>query len=742
MKKLLMYIISVIMLISTAILIIFIDKQHYDEAWKQLGKTSSSCNVYIKDSQIDTYEGYNILTELADRYQANIYRSDNENINGNDVSVKSVYITYNDNVYNKIALESGHIPDNNELISGNVLKTGNFDDDSEIIKSGELYSFLDKQKLKVQSLQSLLQKSNNICGTYTVNFQDRNTSADFINELASKLGKTQDEITRQTVFYQKTTPFIFYILIIIVLTSLALFFLLAAYYIVKQFKEIGICKMLGYDNISVWSKYFMPFLLVEAFASTFIILTSRIITNIPRETLFHILFALLVIIILTALICLIFYGLLKKYTISSLIKKRSPASTVVKLNFLVRTILLTIVCSITLSAVYGFTAVKDEYKIYEKWDEYGKKYAVFNLSFSGEDHSDMMNNTHLREQKQAELYNIMDKNGAAYAKLSEFYPCKSFASLNNFDHSLVDENYKIFIMTVNTNYLKTLNLKDIDGNPIEPDNSDDRGIILIPESRAEDETLRTICETYRYYTIDSSKRYVGEKIAEKKNAETQILYYKDNMDFFTFSTTIKTNDDYTVKSPVFSIMTEENATFLQKSGIVGGNETSPLKIDISDTSADEAYEKFLPYIRECGLEENITELTSISSIFEDKISDIKTSMKIYFAVSLGMFLLSCWISCQTVKMMIDLNRKKLGIKKLLGFTFFDNYKYIILTFVAVWPVIMLAAGNIYLSMDNTFKYSVTQFIVSAAIGILDISLIILQIKHLEKKNLSILLKEG
>ena len=741
MKKFLMYITSVIMLISTAILIIFIDKQHYDETWEQLGKTYSSCNVYIKDPQIDAYEGYHILTELADKYHVNIYRSDNKNINGNDISVKSVYITYNDNVYNKLALENGHIPDNNELISGAVLNTGNFDDDSEINRSGELYSFLDKQKLKVQSLQSFIQKSDNICGTYTVNFQDRNNPADFMDELASELGRTKDEITRQTVFYQKTTPFIFYILIIVVLTSFGLFFLLAAYYIVKQFKEIGICKMLGYDNISVWSKYFMPFFLIEALASAFIILTSRVITNIPRETMFHMLFALLTAIILTAFICLIFYGLLKKYTISSLIKKKSPANIIVKLNFLVRTILLTIVCSITLSAVYGFAAVKDEYKIYEKWDEYGKKYAVFNLSFSGEDHSDMMNSTHLREQKQAELYNIMDKNGAAYAKLSEFYPGKSFASLNNFDLSLVDESYKIFIMTINTNYLKTMKLKDIDGNLIEPDNSDDRGIILIPEGRADDEILRTVCETYRYYTIDSSKRYVGEKTAEKKNTETQILYYKDNEDFFTFSTTIKTNDNYTVKSPVFSIMTEENATFLQKSDIAGGNETSALKIDISDTSADKAYEKFLPYIRECGLEENITELASISSIFEYKISDIKTSMKIYFAVSFGMFLLSCWISCQTVKMIINLNRKKLGIKKLLGFTFFDNYKHIILTFITVWPVIMLAASQLYLSMDNTFKYSGTQFIVSAAIGILDIALIILQLKRLEKKNLSILLKE-
>ena len=52
---------------------------------------------------------------------------------------------------------------------------------------------------------------------------------------------------------------------------------------------------------------------------------------------------------------------------------------------------------------------------YSKWEEYGNKYAVFNFSFLSEDHSDIINNTHLREQKQAELYgkslnNLKSKN--------------------------------------------------------------------------------------------------------------------------------------------------------------------------------------------------------------------------------------------------------------------------------------------------------------------------------------------
>ena len=725
----------------TVVITVSTDKQYYEDVWENFGKSSSSINIYLNDIETDYDTAYNILTETADKYDANIYRSDNEKINENNVIVKSVYITHFDNVYNKVPIDKGHIPDNNELLSGTVLKTDTFTDNENTTSCGVLYSYLNSQNLKIQSLKAYLDSSNNICGSYVINFEDISNSSGFIKEIAQKLNKNQDEITLQRTYYKRSNSTLYYIMYVIYLTALGLFFLLSTFFIVKQFKKIGIYKILGYDNMAVWNDIFLPFLKVEIVISALMTALIRIMTNVPRSTLIHLCYAFALTILLTFIVSLVFYGLIRRYTISSLIKKKSPANLIVKLNFVVRSILLIAVSTITLSAVNGFAEVKNEYRRYSKWEEYGKKYAVFNFSFLSEDQSDIINNTHLREQKQAELYDLIDDSGAAYVKLLEIYPKKSFVNLEGVNLSEISDNYRLLIMNINNNYLDTLTLKDIEGNVIKIDSSEESGIILIPESKATDETLKNICSYYRPYTVNSSERYAGEKIAETKNKDTKILYYQDNKSFFTFSNTIKTNDNYTINSPVFNVITTNNATFLQKSDILGSNETSPLKIDISNTTPDAVYNELYPLIVKCGLDKNVDKLSSISSIFEDKIESIKKSIVIYFGVSIILFMISIWVSYQTVKMIINLNKKKFGVKILLGYTFFDNYRNTIVPFLLTWIIIMLISGNLYLSMNDSYEYSTLQLFICSLIEIIDVSLTCLQFKYIGRTSLSVLLKE-
>lgn len=741
MKRLFIYITLFIMLLMTVVITVSTDKQYYEDVWENFGKSSSSINIYLNDIEIDYDTAYNILTETANKYDANIYRSDNEKINENNVIVKSVYITHFDNVYNKVPIDKGHIPDNNELLSGTVLKTDTFTDNENITSCGVLYSYLNSQNLKIQSLKAYLDSSNNICGSYVINFEDISNSSGFIKEIAQKLNKNQDEITLQRTYYKRSNSTLYYIMYVIYLTALGLFFLLSTFFIVKQFKKIGIYKILGYDNMAVWNDIFLPFLKVEIVISALMTALIRIMTNVPRSTLIHLCYAFALTILLTFIVSLVFYGLIRRYTISSLIKKKSPANLIVKLNFVVRSILLIAVSTITLSAVNGFAEVKNEYRRYSKWEEYGKKYAVFNFSFLSEDHSDIINNTHLREQKQAELYDLIDDSGAAYVKLLEIYPKKSFVNLEGVNLSEISDNYRLLIMNINNNYLDTLTLKDIEGNVIKIDSSEESGIILIPESKATDETLKNICSYYRPYTVNSSERYAGEKIAETKNKDTKILYYQDNKSFFTFSNTIKTNDNYTINSPVFNVITTNNATFLQKSDILGSNETSPLKIDISNTTPDAVYNELYPLIVKCGLDKNIDKLSSISSIFENKIESIKKSIVIYFGVSIILFMISIWVSYQTVKMIINLNKKKFGVKILLGYTFFDNYRNTIVPFLLTWIIIMLISGNLYLSMNDSYEYSTLQLFICSLIEMIDVSLTCLQFKYIGRTSLSVLLKE-
>ena len=83
MKRLFIYITLFILLLMTVVITVSTDKQYYEDVWENFGKSSSSINIYLNDIETDYDTAYNILTETADKYDANIYRSDNEKINEN-----------------------------------------------------------------------------------------------------------------------------------------------------------------------------------------------------------------------------------------------------------------------------------------------------------------------------------------------------------------------------------------------------------------------------------------------------------------------------------------------------------------------------------------------------------------------------------------------------------------------------------------------------------------------------------
>ena len=743
MKKALIYITSVALLLTVSFFSIFIDKNKYDKDWENLGNNSSSKTFYIRNNELDIDQLYNTLAFLSEKYKVNLYRSDNEEIDNKDITVKSVYISFPDGIYDRLSLQNGRIPTNEELIAGKVLTTSNFKDNNNTSSIGELFSFFGIQYKKVQSLSRYVENTKNICGTYNAVFQNRNNSNDFFNELATELGTNSEELQTKRIYHTKDDSGIALILILSAATIFGLFFILSAYYIVRKLKEVGICKLMGYDNKAVWCKYFIPILVTQAFTSTIIILICRLFYDAPKNTIINLTLLLWFVIFITFLICLVFYSLLKKYTVSSLLKNKNPSKIIIKMNFVLRTGILIIMCSILLSAFYGFTEINNKYKIYKYWDNYKKTYAVMKIKLNTEDHSDIINETHIMDKKYANLYTELNKLGAEYAKYDEIQPFYSFYNYDFYEKESTDHEFKEHFMTVNLNYLDTLALIDEDHKKIIIGEDVSSNVYIVPISKKNDLYTQQLLKAHSYYVQDSSNRYFNENSIIDNN-EIKIYYYTNVENFFSFERNINDTDlnpDYTISSPIFRVLTNNNITTLDAKNIAGQGESSPLKINIKGKDPSSVFKDIKPIIQKCGLENNISGLEAIGAIFDTKIASIKKAMKIYFFISLILFIVSCFISMQTIEMIIELNKQSISVKKLLGYKFRDKYAAIVLLFIVEWPIIMFFSEKIYRSIDKSYEYSLPQIIVVILMGGIDILFILLYLFRFEKTKLSKLLKE-
>lgn len=740
MKKLFMYFTTIVTMIAVVLTIVFLDKQRFESSWNNLENKSNSRKIYLQEIDIDSSTGYVLLTQLAEKHNVNIYRSDIETINNKKVSVKSVYIVFEDGVYDKLPLIQGNLPSNKELAKGAYLITDNINN-GNTNQAGTLYSYCNQQFLMLRSISECVNKKDDICGEYTAIFKNMNDYEPFVNELATAFNKSSDDISTQTVFYKSLSTPLYYVTIGLIIVSFGLFLLIAVFYTVKQFKKTGICKILGYNNLTVWYELFSPFIITELITATFCIITIKALTNVPKSTFSSIVAAIIATVFISLAIYLTFCLMIKRYTISNLLKNKNPNKLIIKMNYCIRTVLLIIVSSVFMSTISGFASIRDTYEQYRYWDEYGQKYGILNYTFLDEDHSDKINKTHIKERRLEKLYSYLNEQGAVYAKYSLITPSKTFNDYEEYDKNIPSDK-QMKIMTININYLNELQLKDEFGDVIQLDEGISDGIFILPESMKGDKTEEKLCRIFRKCEVDSSERYSGKKIAGEKNSTSLLYYYSNKESFFTFSEIENTNNNYTVKYPIFNIITEANATFLQKRDIAGSKETSPLKINIENLDVQTQYENIEPYLKECGLENNITSISSISSIFEEEISRIKNSMKIYALFALFIFIISCWISKQTLSMIVELNRKEFGVKKLLGFSFHENYKGTIIPFALIWLVIILFSWKIASSTGENIKFGVSEFAAEAVIAITDILFLLYQLRALERKNLSILLKEG
>ncbi len=468
-----------------------------------------SFKILIPDSvnELNHEASLNNIISIADKYKANLYTTINDSTNNKLIYKKYVYIT-NSYYFNNFLTKSNNSLNFSMLDNGHFFATTNKNNENQ---SETLLDFAGNDFLEIHNLKDI----SVLAGFYMVNLDNISDKDNFIKDLSNSLNISISEPEKSVVDINYDW---FGIVIVIFLYLLTI--VLIVYDILNSYKKIGIFKLLGRDNKSIWLSYIVP---LASKVFIFFIVTSSILIpfyfkNVNKLLLLFIfkllLISLLLSIISFALLSIPFL-LLKKFTLTSILKNNRPNKSILIINNIVKIIVSIICISILVTSFNNYNRIKSFYdKNYSSWEK-TKDYVI--------------------------LPNIVDSD----EKLDQ------------------DDNY----LTENPIY-------DVNNNKVNISENEKNIILLVPEmySNIKDEILES---AYNYF-------YEAYKLNDSQTIN--IIWTANNQEAFSYNLDVNPDEGNMVKNPFCFVITENNCNDRAYAQVLGyTSDPFKIKIDNSNS---------------------------------------------------------------------------------------------------------------------------------------------------------------
>ncbi len=220
---------------------------------------------------------------------------------------------------------------------------------------------------------------------------------------------------------------------------------------------------------------------------------------------------------------------------------------------------------------------------------------------------------------------------------------------------------------VNTNYLDKYPLISITNQPIQIDKNEDREIILIPERMIPD-------------FVQLRSWFLNETNPDRRTKkEEDVLFYtiQDEQEIFAFDQ----EQAIIINQPnIIHVFTLNNLPISHRNILTGNSFAEPLKIPLIGT-AQETYDRYLPLLKEAGLEDNFPFLIPMEQLRKTELQliylwDIRQRIT---DLSITILLVIVLITYSTLSY-FRLYRQKFVVWRLNGVSFFKTYRRIFLLF--------------------------------------------------------------
>lgn len=691
--------------------------------------------VIPNDTILSTPEEiYPILYETANECKVNIFRT-NINYTADDKAeiIKYVLLTKDTAFFDTFRLRSGRFLNEKDIKQDRYfMSTLNTNDKNQI---GVIKNFGNNNLVLVKPLKTSYENLP-VYGKYFVEVSNEKAFNIFINALVTKVNKnfktsyslkdftkkSSDDVNQETSS-SISLQYIYYITIIIVM-------ILLVYYIFSESKKIGIIKMHGVSNIRLW---FIVYGKVITIIFILAILVLLPLTALVKDTTFKFVYNTILYqfenYIIMIAISLVSYIYISKIKLSHIIKNRKDTNGIFVLNIILKvcgSIILILLCCSILSQ---YEDIHNKQETLKNW-QYSKDYGVFYPVNIGNDQQDLENNLPIFTFRvNAELYPVLNKMGSVLIN-SKMYEEKALILDKNDDG--------IRSVTVNTNYLRQFSVLDANNRRVQVAENTTNWALLVPEKyRNKESQIREFFKKDRVDSMDYDKSFFKTEVPDDiKNQQINIIWTENNQKIFSFNPEVFKSENNIIVDPIIQVITEKNSLLTDKSSILGGGCSDPLKIKLINRDTSLTYKTLEPELIKLKLDDNLKHLITVNQFVLQEIYDLKNQVNSLLIISLGLILVLLILIVQNLSIFFNKYKRKFIVRKLFGTGFFRTYKEFSLLFS------ISCGAEILISSILNKAFNMQLIEVALIIILIELITSVIALVIIERRNMVKVLKGG
>ncbi|EEK90792.1 DUF1430 domain-containing protein [Bacillus cereus] len=681
MKKII-FILMAATLALTAFLSLNIFKEYKTQQLFYKNTTSITLNFEEEKSYTKNYIEF--LQSLAKKYNVNIskYIYPGEN----DLHI----FTTDTSLNNHIKLKSGKFP---EVNSNKFISTSEIESTDQI---GIIKRIDSKTKITIQPLSA--DENFDGSGMYYISTQDKEKINAMLKELNENVAKTEifGENKADFIYLLESNGFQIFCIFLIVLCI----FVAIIHYIIRRLKDIAIMQTLGYTRKKIVSFFIfnlgkimiLSSLMIYVLFIMYCIFTDSTDFYFELSCIFWIIAITLSFILIIPITIITIVAFTRNINVSK-IKGNKPYILVSTLNFTLKFLFIVVM----LLSTYHWKILSNE--LNQKIDNlsnWSKTKHIYKTQVTFAKGDDLGAEEKI-SKKMKDLYLDMEKQHGGFLISTSNYDKidgKYIYDLNNEngDPKLEPSGNSV---TINSNYLSYNPIKSVKKTIKEQIIHDSNTMnILVPEKLKEYE--KEIYKNYRkhfyFQKVEVDNIYNEELGREKNNTKEQelninIIYVKNNQDYFTYDSTIKAEDKNLIRDPIAIIDT----------GIF--NQSFYLSYVASEfyfkTNSEQPYDSIRATITKNEAQSTIQNITSVYDRLAFEIQNLKTEKENLLIAMIILIVSNFLITYNTISSYYEKNKFNLYIKQLFGFSAIKRNK-IMITLLLLVNIIPIISVSIYI----------------------------------------------
>ena len=677
---------------------------------EHIDATQYTTEFYVAGSTVPANNVLEGLADLSERYQVSVVKTTYELHDGIQRVVYSGVFYENTYPIEQIGIVKGSFVSSSDEVLASY-------DSGMAEQSGKLYVFGGNRELLIQSLERQYAEKGHIDGRYHVVSTRPYDGVSLVKELSNIFKIDSDSILRRTMFSQSIISGLVPIMGAALILICLVFSLVAASVPITNVKEIGIQKLNGFSNLDIWWRLLQgPLFSAVITGVAFDFLLLMWVKSYAQEFLVWLIISQAITVVVFTGVASLSILVLQKLKVSDIVKKSVSMRAPLVMSHFLKAVLFLFLGIVVVAGAFNFDLVVKEYENSNRWGRYGN-YMVFSSVQLSEDDIDSLASGDTRlPDKFASLYSALNTQyGGIYATSSD-YPSAERIGL------------KYQTLTVNPNYLEEFSLYDSDGQQIIIPESEKNRVVLIPESKSSEKealsvSVLELAQSAR--DADFARRGLS---APQENLQIRIILYRDTDLFFSFNPNIASESGCQMASPVISVVTEANILESEKHSLLISGIAAPLKFKLNDAQAA----KLRTFLSTGTVAENQIKLDTIENCLAENIGHARDAIMFFLAAFLLVFAVGVLSSVLLLLIWMVSKGKWFYVARLHGLSIYDCFKYEGIFLCVLYFVVLIVAAII------SKAHPITTFLL--AMAVMDITILIAVLKHLESKNIAALLK--